>query len=58
MKEINLKIRIDELTGRLGFATTHPEDSIENLLELLGALDLIKRNLLDKLEFKQRTEYN
>jgi hypothetical protein len=64
MKEINLKIRINNDTGKVGFLVNRNfEDNLSGLFEFIGILDLVKQAHIEKVgeimrkEKKRETDY-
>jgi len=53
MKELNIKIRVDEETGKIGTAwktNGYSRDNISDLLELIGVVENFKGILTDKIK--------
>lgn len=57
MKEIILRIRISKKRQQVGFAVEkNAPESVEDTLEIIGALDLIKQAYLEKLGVRRHGE--
>jgi hypothetical protein len=55
MKEVTIRIRINEQTQRVAFLVErNQEEDVENILELVGVLDLIKEDQLKKIGERMR----
>jgi len=59
MKEIQIAVRIDEVTNQVGHIMKHkgfgPGEDIDVILTTIGVLDNLKQQFLNKLLSKSRT---
>ena len=59
MKEIQIVIRLDEETGKIGHIMKHKgfaaTENITKILSTIAILDNLKQHMLNKIESKEKT---